>query len=758
MRDGTKEGLTPLEMLMAAALFAVPLVHFRWWVAEQSSYIFEFSWMKYALLGALAFAGLAWSWFRVPGPEEKPRGLVLLPPLAGLIAITAGSLVFETNRHKGVSALAMIAIPAALYLAAATGTRSGRATRIFFHAVAASAALVSLYGILQELEIAVPPKDIYGNKNPFSTIGLTNFAADFLVLAIPLIFTSIMLAEKGAASYLNSAALVLSLIYLVVTKNRAGWVGFAVSAATGAALYLAVLGGRDGQAKRAKKAIIYLTASGAAALVIFGFTGMGSGMKAKLSSMVNPNDPKITVRIEAWKGALDMFYDHPLLGVGAGNFDTIFPPHQSKKLVDLSKATNTRVDDPHNEYLNVLSELGILGALFFAWLLYELYRLSVSAMRSGAIEDRMLLAGPVISIAGILAVSVFAFPLQMPVSSMLFWFCAGLLDSGLNKRDGMPSGAFDGYAEWTLGKLNGWVKSIFLPSSLNIAYLGLILVAGIALCAYSASRSISYNYASIGNLFDSESKWEPAYRNYTEAIGYYGGSEEFYYNRAVCLENMGMDVEAISDLSRAVSFEPFSPTLRRRLGALYSKRQEDMKAIDQYQICLMLEQPPSKETLMAMVVVALRAYQRDRQANPNAPEQLLDMALRSGEAAVALGYDDPSLYFYLGAGYSFKKEYEKSAVMFERVTQLQPENKDARVNLGAILLNLNRPDEAIAMFEKVSIQASEDPYFWYNLASAYALKKNAAKATRNLKIAISLLPKLREDAMNNKTLKDYVPK
>lgn len=71
-------------------------------------------------------------------------------------------------------------------------------------------------------------------------------------------------------------------------------------------------------------------------------------------------------RIKLWKTALLMFKDHPLLGVGNGNYLANYNGY-IKKYPSLYYEYS---DHPtHNSYLKVLSELGIFGIVIFAAML-----------------------------------------------------------------------------------------------------------------------------------------------------------------------------------------------------------------------------------------------------------------------------------------------------------------------------------------------------------------------------------------------------
>ena len=67
------------------------------------------------------------------------------------------------------------------------------------------------------------------------------------------------------------------------------------------------------------------------------------------------------LRINAWKNAIELIKDHPLLGVGTGGYEQAFVDHV-KVQVGWEKFIH---HDPHNQFLKILAELGIVGLVIF---------------------------------------------------------------------------------------------------------------------------------------------------------------------------------------------------------------------------------------------------------------------------------------------------------------------------------------------------------------------------------------------------------
>jgi O-antigen ligase len=83
------------------------------------------------------------------------------------------------------------------------------------------------------------------------------------------------------------------------------------------------------------------------------------GVTARLSSIID-------VQGQAWitatefrrdliKDSFHMLREHPLLGVGLGNFETAYPPYQSFP-------SDLTIDFAHNDYMQAFAETGLIGA------------------------------------------------------------------------------------------------------------------------------------------------------------------------------------------------------------------------------------------------------------------------------------------------------------------------------------------------------------------------------------------------------------
>jgi O-antigen ligase len=132
------------------------------------------------------------------------------------------------------------------------------------------------------------------------------------------------------------------------------------------------------------------------------------------------SEPDYYSRGWLWRDTWAMVRQHPLTGVGAGAFETVFPAysHASGQYI---------VAQSHNDYLQLLADCGIVGAalgVIFLLLLYKVVKRALNA------SDR-LQAGMAVGCGGgifaLLVHSLFDFNLQIPSNALLFLFLVAVV-------------------------------------------------------------------------------------------------------------------------------------------------------------------------------------------------------------------------------------------------------------------------------------------------------------------------------------------
>jgi O-antigen ligase len=119
-------------------------------------------------------------------------------------------------------------------------------------------------------------------------------------------------------------------------------------------------------------------------------------------------------RFFIWRDTLRLIRQHPLLGTGLGTFSVAYPSVQTAFLT-------YRVDHAHCDYLEIASDVGVIGAAFIfgsiAWVFLEVVQRATRAEASG---DDVVQIGCIGSIAAILVHSLADFNLYIPGNALVF--------------------------------------------------------------------------------------------------------------------------------------------------------------------------------------------------------------------------------------------------------------------------------------------------------------------------------------------------
>jgi O-antigen ligase len=146
----------------------------------------------------------------------------------------------------------------------------------------------------------------------------------------------------------------------------------------------------------------------------------GSDVLARLASMHQEAQSELSggTRIAIDRDALSMFAKRPVLGWGLGVFADVYPEYRSFY-------TNFTVNAAHNDYLQLLVEMGALGFLAMLWFVTAMYRSALRRTRKWTSDTNGAVAfAAMLGCTGILVHSFVDFNLQVPANAALFYVLA----------------------------------------------------------------------------------------------------------------------------------------------------------------------------------------------------------------------------------------------------------------------------------------------------------------------------------------------
>ena len=246
-----------------------------------------------------------------------------------------------------------------------------------------------------------------------------------LALALPLglVFTGAIEKEKKFI-YLFAAGLMA--VALIMTNSRGGIISLLAEL-----IFLVATMGlrrhrhkkkRDAEARPPRFRSAAMKAGLALALIVALFGGVvllgGEDALTRVVGSVNTDDPT-TGRAHFWSVTVDIIKTHPWIGTGLGAFGVVYTGYDSRNGM-------YRLEQAHNDYLQTLSDGGIVGAILGLFFIVNLFRMGFTRRESRDDFRRGVATGAMAGCFAVLVHSFFDFTLHTPANALLFLVLAAL--------------------------------------------------------------------------------------------------------------------------------------------------------------------------------------------------------------------------------------------------------------------------------------------------------------------------------------------
>ena len=379
--------------------------------------------------------------------EGLPLAALVLLGVIQSIAITRGegpirSLSMDVEATRGATAVIFFLFVSFLitvnFFAPRERLRQLASFLVVFGLVLAVFALVQHFTWEGKLFWIRPtPSAGEGTAGPF--INRNHFAGymEMLIpMALALAFTRGIRSETRLVY--GFAAIIMG-IAEAASLSRGGMVSLAAGLLFLAAMSARMFGRSDVEQRSALKirpahlVMVMLGAVAAGAI----WVGADSDILRRIT-----NDPmtsgSLMDRRAVWVDTLRMFSAHPILGVGLGAYETVYPIYGRGD-------GSFVIQFAHNDYLQVLSDGGIVGAALALWFIIVVFRAFGRGVKSQEPLYSALALGGAGGIFAILVHSLFDFNLQLPSNALLFLVLTAIVSTtGEGRRetgDGRPQTA-----------------------------------------------------------------------------------------------------------------------------------------------------------------------------------------------------------------------------------------------------------------------------------------------------------------------------
>jgi O-antigen ligase len=263
-----------------------------------------------------------------------------------------------------------------------------------------------------------------------------NLLSSILFLSLPFYFMGL---QRGTViRFMSLFGILLTLFVLVTIRTRVVLIACFI-------FFILLICYKIKQRFPIKKR--YLLGSGIAILLllIFSYTFY---LKGKFDNLQSTNvtqhyvgrilnSKTLESRIEFWKNSMQMSKDHPLFGVGLGNWQVQFPKYGLNNFSEYDIVNGeTTLQRPHNDFIWILCETGILGLLaylfIFGIIFYQLHSLIKNAASP---KEKWKFYYILCALVGYMVISFFDFPYERIEHQVILLSLFAIVASAYFKRE-----------------------------------------------------------------------------------------------------------------------------------------------------------------------------------------------------------------------------------------------------------------------------------------------------------------------------------
>ncbi len=427
MEEARGESLRPTPALLvlqaSAVLMVLAALPYHRFQLDRYTFVKELVLLVGALVAALLSLAAA----------RRVTVFVVDTLIAAYLALSLVSTLFATNGWLATRAVGVSLAGAALFWSARAVARAGH-THALLVALAGSVVVGALTGLIQAYGLFTT--DLASlERAPGGTFGNRNFMAHLVALGLPLLLMLTVQASRRRTFLLGSAGIALAMVALVLSRSRAAWLGAAACLA-----FLAVEGlwaGRLWDDRRLRGRVSLLAGSALAGLLLALALPNRLNWRSdspyfdSLTGVANYREGSGRGRLIQYGNTARMALEHPILGVGPGNWPVHYPRYMSPgdPSFDVDDVIPTN-PWPSSDWMAILAERGLPAFVLLilagtsitlgAWA-----RVRGDPRKPPALADLTIVA----TLLALLVVGAFDAVLLLPAPAFFVWTVIGALAS-----------------------------------------------------------------------------------------------------------------------------------------------------------------------------------------------------------------------------------------------------------------------------------------------------------------------------------------
>ncbi|MBI2945140.1 MAG: tetratricopeptide repeat protein [Candidatus Wallbacteria bacterium] len=617
----------------------------------------------------------------------KEAGGVLVPrsrltaPILAYLGATALACVQALNGADAIDGALQQGLPCVLALVLLVRGVSARAAEGFVTCCLISGSIAVTVGLAQYCGVETESWGIRQVIKPASIFGNKNMAAEYLLAVLPY---ALYRWEQAAYRGFHSVVIAALLAFLFVSKTKATWVGTAVLLGLFAWRAMASVNLRvrlkDAAPSIAAVAFVFLLLANLPSILA---DNRELGLKA-VAAAAKETEGSARVRLALWANSIPMLKEFPLLGVGPNNWYLHYPKYAFAMMHDPTFSTAAQAEHPHNDLIQIVGEVGLLGAAASVWIVVVLVLLALSNPLLSADDETPATRRNVfvsLSLLGILIDGIFAYPLHLAPGAGCFFVGAAILVTFTPGSESKP---------WRI------------PGGAPVV-VALALVSAMAGLRDVRILRANYHYR-LGAISMAGSQWKDAERHISDSLEFDATRYRTHSVLGRCLAMQGRLKDSIEQYRQALACHP------NQINVLYNLAHSLRGAGQTEEAMKILERSLEVVPRFTEGLYLLGSFQKETGKRESAITTFRKLT------EVSPAYADA--HNELGNLLKDQKKYAEAEASYSKALQARPNYGEVFNNLGVVFLEQNKLAPAAENFKKAIQLSPSYAGSYYNLARA----------------------------------------
>jgi len=427
--------------------------------------------------------------------------------------------------------------------------------------ISISLILVSLIGLIQYYN---PDNNFVQNlfpqtAKPGATFANKNMASHFVVMTLPLALVGLLASKNIRMRIFYTISVSVGGWFLIYTIARQAYLAVIVELLF---FFLFVL---FDYLKNREQSLLFKTdylkinlnhLIGVIFFLVFASNwtigGFGEQSHQKFERLESITMDGGAPRFPGWLNTIEMIKDHPIRGVGIGQWPESYPQYYDKVSKDVIFNEKFKMKRLHNDYLEILANIGLFGYFFLLWLVLLVIRRIFLQLLDVESMHRWKILGLSLGLVGFCVVAMFSFPTRVYLPAFFVFFYVGLLFVDRDKKNVF---AF---------KVSRWNRNVIYFAG------GLILLLSAAGAKVGYHWLVGESYMTVAKAFAISGQSNLAIGGGLEALKHNRWSPEYYYLTGASMVNADMSEDAIPFLKKTIDISPYNSTALLMLSQAYA--------------------------------------------------------------------------------------------------------------------------------------------------------------------------------------------